>query len=381
MIDSQRIVILGLALTSSWGNGHATTYRGLVRELVRRGHDVLFLERDGLPLSEHRDLPFPPCGSAELYASVQELRDRFTDRVREADLVIVGSHVQDGIEIGHWVCSTAQGTTAFYDLDTPVTLAALASGTCAYMSEALVPRFDLYLSFSGGSTLTRLERQYGARSARPFYCSFDSAAHFPEPHEPAWDLGYMGAYCATRQTALDRLFLGAARLLPERRFVVAGPGYPDDAQWPAHMERISNVPAAGHRGFYGAQRFTLNLTRADMARAGYSPSVRLFEAAACGVPIISDYWEGLETIFEPGAEILIAESARDTLRFLTSVPERTRISVGRRARKRVLARHTAEHRAVQLEEYLDEVRAIRTASRLRRSKGACMMPLATAAAV
>lgn len=357
MTDRLRIAILGLSITSSWGNGHATTYRGLVRELARRRHDVQFLERDVPWYASNRDLPRPPFGTTLLYGSLDELRQQHAATVRDADLVIVGSYVPDGIDVGQWVCATARGVTAFYDIDTPVTLSALAAGTCTYLSPALVGRYDLYLSFTGGPTLGRLERHYGARRARPFYCSFDPAVYHPEAREARWDLGYMGTYCATRQPALERLLLSAARLAPAQRFVVAGPGYPGDTAWPSGVERIDNVAARDHRAFYTSQRFTLNLTRADMVRAGYSPSVRLFEAAACGVPIVSDYWDGLETLFEPGREILIAESPRDTLRYLTSLDERTRAAIGRRARRRVNAEHTAEHRAVQLEAYLDEVRS------------------------
>jgi spore maturation protein CgeB len=357
MIDRQRIVVLGLSITSTWGNGHATTYRGLVRELSRRRHQVTFLERDVPWYASNRDLPRPPYGKTILYGSVDELRDRHTDLVRHADLVIVGSYVPDGIEVGHWVCSTTRGFAAFYDIDTPVTLASLAAGTCAYISEALIPRFDLYLSFTGGPTLDRLERHYGARRARAFYCSFDPAAYHPEPRDVEWDLGYMGTYCPTRQPALERLLLSAARTSHQRRFVVAGPGYPADTKWPAGVQWIDNVPASRHRAFYTSQRFTLNLTRADMVRAGYSPSVRLFEAAACGVPIISDYWQGIETIFTPGTDILIAESSRDTVRYLTAMPERTRALIARRGRHRVLAEHTAEHRAVELENHLKALRS------------------------
>jgi spore maturation protein CgeB len=354
MKDRQRIVIIGLTITSTWGNGHATTYRGLMRELARRKHQVLFLERDMPWYASNRDLPAPPYGKTALYGSVDELRDRYAEQVRDADLVIVGSYVPDGIEVGQWVCSKARGVTAFYDIDTPVTLASLAAGTCAYLSRPLVGRYDLYLSFTGGPTLDTLERQYGARKARALYCSFDPSAYHPEAHAPKWDLGYMGTYCATRQPGLDRLMLRAARMAPDRRFVVAGPGYPGDLEWPPNVTRVENVPAAEHRAFYTSQRFTLNLTRADMIRAGFSPSVRLFEAAACGVPIISDYWTGLETLFRPHKEILISDSARDTHHFLSDISEAERRSIARRARRRVLAEHTAEHRAVQLEEYLAE---------------------------
>jgi spore maturation protein CgeB len=360
MTDRQRIVVLGLTITSSWGNGHATTYRGLVRELSRRKHDVLFLERDTPWYAPHRDLPRPPYGRTKLYDSVAELKDRFSRQIRGADLVIVGSYVPDGIEIGEWVCATARGVTAFYDIDTPVTLAALAAGTCAYLTPALIRRYQLYLSFTGGPTLARLERDYGARRARALYCSFDPAVYHPEPREPEWDLGYMGTYCDDRQPPLERLLIEPARRSP-MRFVVAGPGY-ETSGWPANVRHVHHVPATEHRAFYTSLRFTLNLTRADMIRAGYSPSVRLFEAAACGVPIISDAWRGLDRIFRPGVEILISGSTSQTLRLLTEVGERDRAAIGRRARQRVLAEHTAEHRAIQLEAYLEEARALRRSS-------------------
>ena len=166
-----RIIILGLSITSSWGNGHATTYRGLMRELVRRGHDVLFLERDVPWYADNRDLPNPPYGRTELYADLDILKSRFEPQVREADLVMVGSYVPEGIAVGEWVQSTATGLTAFYDIDTPVTLAKLAAGTAEYLSPDLIRRYDLYFSFTGGPTLERLEREFGSPMARPLYCA------------------------------------------------------------------------------------------------------------------------------------------------------------------------------------------------------------------
>jgi spore maturation protein CgeB len=356
MNDRLRIVIIGLTITSSWGNGHATTYRGLVRELVRRKHRVLFLERDAEWYAANRDLPVPPFGQTVLYTTVPELRDRFAAEIRDADLVVVGSYVPDGIEIGEWVSSSATGVTAFYDIDTPVTLADLGAGRCQYLTPGLVARYHLYLSFTGGPILRQLQKTYGARGVHPLYCSFDPAIYFPELREPRWDLGYMGTFAPDRQRSLESLLITAARQLPGQRFVVAGPKYPAGI-WPSNVERIEHVAASHHRDFYNSQRFTLNLTRADMVRAGYSPSVRLFEAAACGVPIISDYWKGLETILRPGREIIISQSAEDTRRALCGIRDRERHAIARRARTRVLSDHTAEHRAIQLETYVAEARA------------------------
>ena len=347
--DPLQIVIVGLTITSSWGNGHATTYRGLVRELTRRGHNVLFVERDRPWYRDNRDMPRPPWGRTRLYHSLPELKSRFARAVRDADLVIVGSYVHSGVTVGEWVTRTATGVKAFYDIDTPVTLAKLERGDFEYLTPALIPRYDLYLSFTGGPTLTRLERQYGSPMARALYCSVDPSLYYPERRKLKWDLGYLGTYSADRQPPLDRLMLKPARRLPESDFIVAGPQYPDDIRWPANVERRVHLPPAEHRAFYNAQRFTLNITRADMIRAGYSPSVRLFEAAACGVPIISDWWDGLDTLFTPGREILVARSPDDTLRYLRETPEAERKAIARRARQRVLADHTAAHRAAELE--------------------------------
>ncbi len=351
MSQSLDIVILGLSITSSWGNGHATTYRGLVRELAARGHRVLFLERDVPWYAENRDLPEPPYGRTILYSGLEELKDRFEKEVRTADLVIVGSYVPEGVAVGQWVTQTARGITAFYDIDTPVTLAKLVRGDYEYLTPELIPCYSCYLSFTGGPTLRRLERHYGSPMARPLYCSFDPALYAPEEVEPSWDLGYMGTYSDDRQPAVERLLLQPAGHWTRGRFVVAGPQYPKQIRWPKNVERFQHLEPAKHRGFYNAQRFTLNVTRSDMVAAGWSPSVRLFEAAACGTPILTDTWPGLESFFRIGEEILTVRHACDVLQYLRDIPERERRALGQRARARVLREHTAAHRAEELEGY------------------------------
>jgi spore maturation protein CgeB len=349
------ITILGLSITSSWGNGHATTYRALVRALAERGHRVLFLERDVPWYRDNRDLPTPPYGTTRLYENLDELRDRFADAVRHSDLVIVGSYVPEGVAVGRWATREAGGATAFYDIDTPVTLAKLARRDFEYLTPELIAAYDLYLTFTGGPTLDLLEREYGSPRARPLYCSFDPELYYPEPAEPRYDLGYMGTYSDDRQPVLEALLLDPARRWEGGRFAVAGPQYPESIRWPRNVERIEHLPPAEHRGFYNAQRFALNTTRADMVRAGYAPSVRLFEAAACGTPVISDWWEGLDTFFTPGEEILIARSPEESLRCLREIDEPRRRQLGAAARRRVLDRHTAAHRAAELEQYVREV--------------------------
>lgn len=350
------IVILGLSITSSWGNGHASTYRALVWALTERGHRVLFLERDLPWYAAHRDLAKPPFGRTALYADLGDLRSRFTSSIRQADLTIVGSFVPEGAAIGEWVTSITGGATAFYDIDTPITLAKLERGDTDYLSPELVPRYDLYLSFTGGPTLERIERRFGSPMARPLYCSVDPRRYYPEPLRVTWELGYMGTYSADRQPSLDRLLLEPAGLWSDGRFVVVGPMYPPEIRWPANVERIGHLPPAQHRRFYNSQRFTLNLTRRQMVDAGYSPSVRLFEAAACGTPIITDAWDGLHTFFEPDSEILVARGPEDVLRYLRELSEVERVTIALAARQRVLDQHTADRRAARLESYIDAMR-------------------------
>ncbi|HLJ17475.1 MAG TPA: glycosyltransferase [Bryobacteraceae bacterium] len=356
-----RFVFFGLSITSSWGNGHATTYRGLVRELASRGHDVLFLERDVPWYAENRDLPEPPYGRTLLYSSLTELKDRFTSEIANADIVIIGSYVPEGLKVGEWITSLAQGITAFYDIDTPVTLSHLESGDVEYLSKELIPRFDLYLSFTGGPTLRLLERHYRAKRARVLYCSADPDIYRPADKEVRWDLGYLGTYSPDRQPTINELLLRPARECKARRFAVAGPLYPESLQWPANVHYSSHVAPADHRNFYNSQRFTLNVTRQAMIKAGYSPSVRLFEAAACGVPIITDLWRGLASVFKPGREILVARSGAEVVKMLTTIPEERRIQIGRNARQRVLKEHTAAQRASLLEHYFVEAIASRPA--------------------
>ena len=344
-----KLVVLGLSLGSSWGNGHATTFRALLKAFAARGHDVLFLERE-VPwyAGAHRDLTDPDYCRLEYYADLDDLT-RWQGEIADADAVVVGSYVPEGVAVGRYVQAHAR-TSAFYDIDTPVTLAKLDRGDHEYLSPQVIPGFDVYLSFTGGPTLDRLEQAFGSPAARALYCSVDDAAYRPLDVPVRWDLTYLGTYSDDRQPTLDRLLIDVARAQPHRRFAVAGPQYPADIDWPANVERIDHLPPAGHAAFYSASRFTLNVTRADMIAAGWSPSVRLFEAAACGTPIISDRWTGLDSIFADGTEIILADTTQDVIAAL----DRDATALGRSARARVLAEHTAAIRAAQLEAHLTE---------------------------
>jgi spore maturation protein CgeB len=348
------IVIFGLSITSSWGNGHATTYRALCRALHARGHRITFLESDVPWYRDHRDLPDPPYCRVELYHELRDVPARFTTLVSKADLVIVGSYVPRGTALSDWVTMQAKGITAFYDIDTPVTLGLLQRGGADYLSAALVPRFDLYLSFTGGPVLDIIEDVFGSPNAQALYCSIDPDFHKPAARAPSWSLGYLGTYSEDRQPHLTRLLVHPAKQLVSDRFLVAGARYPRDIDWPANVDRIEHVAPQAHPEFYCRQQYTLNVTRADMVAAGFSPSVRLFEAAACGVPILSDRWSGIDTLFKPEEEIMIVDTAEQVVDILRNLPERQRLAIAAAARRRVLESHTAGQRAHQLEHYFEE---------------------------
>jgi nucleoside-diphosphate-sugar epimerase/spore maturation protein CgeB len=357
-----KLVVLGLSLSSSWGNGHATTFRALLRAFAERGHDVLFLERDVSWYRDHRDCAEPDFCRLELYSSLEEL-EKWRSEIEQADAVVVGSYVPDGVEVGRFVQSNARGVTAFYDIDTPVTLAKLERGDFEYLSPEIIPGYDVYMSFTGGPTLERIERRYGSPAARALYCSVDPDRYPPLDLPKQWDLSYLGTYSDDRQPTLERLLIEPARRLPHLRFVVAGPQYPDSIDWPSNVERIDHLPPSEHAEFYARSRFTLNVTRADMIAAGWSPSVRLFEAAACATPVISDRWDGLDSLFRDGREIILADTSEQVVDALrASEPAQ---AIGDAARARVLDGHTCDHRARELEHYLQEA-AERRRARSRR---------------
>lgn len=360
------LIFIGLSLSSSWGNGHATTYRALLKALAARGHDILFLEQDRNYYAAHRDLADPSFCRLALYDDVADL-ERFRAEITNADAVVVGSYVADGIEAGRFVQTHARGVTGFYDIDTPVTLASLARGACDYLEPGLVPGYDLYFSFTGGPTLEVLEQKWRSPRALALYCSVDPELYHPVPAERIYDLGYLGTYSDDRQPMLDYLLIAPARRAPHLRFVVAGPQYPSSIVWPENVTRIDHVGPDDHPAFYASCRYTLNVTRADMVAAGFSPSVRLFEAAACGTPIISDSWEGLETFFRPGVEIVIARSADGVLARLLETDESERRAMSVAARTKVLDNHTAMHRAVEFE---CAVRSVQRAVRGRSKRPA-----------
>ncbi len=352
-----KIVIYGLTITSSWGNGHATTYRSLGKALKARGHEIHFIEKDVEWYRSNRDLPNPDFCTVHLYEDWARSQAELIDISRDAEAVVVGSYFSDAIPATHALLSADYGPLLFYDIDTPVTMSKLRTyGRTDYLAASLIPYYAAYLSFTGGPTLDELESHFHSPYAAPFYCSVDADLYRPtEPRaEYQSELSYLGTFAADRQEKLIRLLDHTAALLPEQRFLIAGPQYPDDVTWQANVERIIHLAPPEHPAFYSSSRFTLNLTRQDMVLAGYSPSVRLFEASACGSAILSDTWEGLEEFLTPGEEILHPCDAYETRDILKCMPEADRLKMGRRARERVLSEHTSSHRAVEFEHIVDQ---------------------------
>jgi spore maturation protein CgeB len=351
-----KLVIFGLTISSSWGNGHATIWRGLCKALIRRKHDVVFFERDVPYYAAHRDLEEIRGGKLILYRDWREIASEAQRHLAEGDVGMVTSYCPDGIAASDLVLSSSARAKVFYDLDTPITLEHLRNGQeLSYVGPRGFRDFDLVLSYTGGSSLRALQDELGAPRAVPIYGSVDPETHFSVPAVDNYraDLSYLGTYAQDRQTKLEQLFIEPARRLSEQRFVIGGAQYPQDFPWAGNIFFVWHLPPAEHPAFFCSSRLTLNITRQAMADTGYCPSGRLFEAAACGTPILSDWWEGLDEFFRPGKEILVARSTDDVIRALPLPADEVK-KIADAARQRVLAEHTAENRAIDLENALEE---------------------------
>lgn len=357
-----RLVVFGLTVSSSWGNGHATLWRGLWRALVAQGHGLVFFERDVPYYAEHRDLTQLPGGELVLYVDWEDVRARAEREVDAADAVMVTSYCPDGVAATSLIAGS--GTAAaklFYDMDTPVTLEAIRAGRAVpYIGPRGLRDFDLVLSYTGGPALDELRTLLGARRVAPLYGHVDPQVHRrapPAPHYTA-DLSYLGTYAADRQAAVEALLIEPARRLPQRVFLIGGAQYPQDFPWTANIRFARHLPPAEHPAFFSSSRLTLSVTRRAMALNGHCPSGRLFEAAACGTPVLSDEWAGLDEFFRPGREILVARTTGDAVAAL-ELGDDELARIARAARERVLAAHTSAHRARELETLVESALAPR----------------------
>ena len=347
-----KLTIFGLSITSSWGNGHATTFRALCQALHRRGHRIVFFERNVEWYQNNRDLPHPEYCDVKLFENWKDILPAVRTELRDSDVAMVGSYFPDGIAALEEVLESNVPVKTFYDIDTPITVRSLReNGRADYLLKSHLPELDIYFSFTGGPMLQHLQEDFGVPFAVPLYCSVDPDKYRELPADPrfACDMSYMGTYAPDRQPKIDELLCAPARNLPEQKFIVAGPQYPPHINWPENVERIMHLNPRHHAQLYSSSRITLNVTRREMVLAGYSPSVRLFEAAACGAAIASDNWPGLETFFTPGREILLATGSDDILRYLGNYSNSELRRIGRAARDRVLTAHTSDVRAREFE--------------------------------
>jgi spore maturation protein CgeB len=353
-----KIVIFGLTISSSWGNGHATLWRGMCKELARDQHVVVFLERDVPYYAANRDVREVPGGELVLYDDWESIRRTAARAVDEADVAIVTSYAPDGIAATQLVEDSRCPLRVFYDLDTPVTLSRLSQGeTLSYIGPHGLASFDLVLSYTGGAALEQLRSRLGARRVVPLYGHVDPEFHrrTGEASRYAADLSYLGTYAADRQEVLAELFVEPAHRRLRQRFLIGGAQYPQDFPWAENIFFVRHLPPSEHPAFFSSSRLTLNVTRQAMAALGWCPSGRLFEAAACGTAVVTDDWEGLDAFFTPGEEIIVARTAADTVAALDL--DRAEIArIANAARERTLAEHTSRRRAEELIAALDAAR-------------------------
>lgn len=346
-----RITIFGLSVSSTWGNGHGALWRGLIKALLRDGHRVDFYERDVPYYAANRDVTeLPDGGRLAFYRDWPDILPEARRVLAESDVGIVTSYCPDALEAEALLAGSPVPLRCFYDLDTPITLARLDAGEAVpYIGPEGLAGYDLVLSYTGGAALDHLRTRLGAKKAVPVYGSVDPQLHSPAEPRPHYDalLSYLGTYAEDRQAALERLFIEPARRLPVERFVIGGAQYPRQFPWAPNIFFVRHLPPSEHPAFYSSARMTLNVTRAAMAAMGWCPSGRLFEAAACGVPILTDSWAGLDTFFEPGREILVADDS-DAAMAAIALPDVELARIARRARERVLDQHSAQRRAADL---------------------------------
>jgi spore maturation protein CgeB len=364
-----KITVFGLTISSSWGNGHATLWRGLCKALSRLGHRVVFFERDVSYYANHRDACSFEDTELILYAHWDAIRHRVWRELATSDAAIVTSYCADAIAAGDAIMEAARPISVFYDLDTPVTLRQMRDGASVpYIGTRGLRDYEMVLSYTGGSALEQLRRCLGARRTRALYGHVDPDLHHRVTPSERFrsHLSYLGTYAADRQQLLDEFFIAPAHARSQSRFLVGGAQYPARLTWPNNVAFVEHVPPAEHAAFFSSSQLTLNVTRAAMAEMGWCPSGRLFEAAACGAALISDTWEGLDEFYSPGDEILLAEKRDDVLAAL-DMEDAEVGRIGSAARERTLDEHTCHHRARVLVNALEDARRMHQVRGLQES--------------
>jgi spore maturation protein CgeB len=346
------IAFFGSSLLSAYWNGAATYYRGITRALHARGHRITFYEPDAYDRQKHRDIEPPLWAKCIVYEATEESVLAQVERARSADLVVKASGVgvfDTLLERAIVELRSEQTMVAFWDVDAPATLERLHSDR-ADSFRALVPRYDLILTYGGGARVVNAYLELGARECRPIYNALDPETHHPVPPRNHYraDLSFLGNRLPDREARVDQFFVGAAGRRPQRSFLLGGNGW-HDKRLPPNVRVNGHVVTSDHNAFYCSARLTLNISRESMARFGFSPATRVFEAAGAGACVITDPWEGIEEFFEPGREILIARDAEEVAAFLDRISAKEARDIGRSALWRALGEHTYAHRADEFE--------------------------------
>lgn len=352
-----RIAFFASSLVSAYWNGAATYYRGVVRALYERGHQITFYEPDAFDRQAHRDIDDPDWARVVVYSTAgDEHVLRCLDAARDADLVVKASGVGvfDAL-LEEAVLDLASPTrrVIFWDVDAPATLARIHSNERDPF-RSLIPKYDMVLTYGGGEPVRRAYRALGARDCVPIYNAVDPETHFPVAKDRrfAGDLGFLGNRLPDREDRVIRFFLKAARCLPDRRFLLAGNGW-DDFSLPPNVRSVGHVYTRDHNAWNCSLSAVLNISRESMAQMGFSPATRIFEAAGAGACIVTDAWKGIDEFLAPGEEVLVANDGEEVAALLDGTTRAERRRIGEAARRRVLAEHTYAHRAAQLEEVLD----------------------------
>ncbi|MBR0665521.1 glycosyltransferase [Roseomonas hellenica] len=355
-----RIAFYGSSLLSSYWNGAATYYRGLLRDLASRGYTITFFEPDAYNRQQHRDIEPPAWAEVRVYEATEAALHAAIAEAAQADVVVktsgVGVFDEDLLE-GVMMAARPEAIRIFWDVDAPATLADIAAAPDHPMRRAL-PGLDLVLTYGGGPPVVRAYESFGARCCIPIYNALDPETHHPVPPDPrfAADLAFLGNRLPDREARVDAFFLQAAALLPERQFLIGGNGW-DTRPMPPNVRSLGHVYTRDHNAFNVTALAVLNIARDSMAAVGYSPATRVFEAAGAGACLITDAWTGLELFLKEGEEVLVARDGRDVAQQLAALtPERAK-AIGAAAQARILAGHTYAHRGVEVDAILRRERA------------------------
>ena len=350
-----RIALFGSSLVSAYWNGAATYYRGLLRALAARGHHITFYEPDAFERQQHRDMADPEWARVVVFPADDIGLFRALEDAQGAHVIVKASGVgvyDAELEAGLLDLRRPSSIVIFWDVDAPATLERMHTDPTDRL-RPLVPRYDLILTYGGGEPVMREYAALGARACVPIYNALDVTTHFPVAPEVRFtaDLSFIGNRLPDREARVEEFFLAPAAALPERRFLLGGNGWADKPMT-ANVDYLGHVYTADHNAINGSARAVLNINRASMARYGFSPPTRIFEAAGAGACIVSDAWTGIELFLEPNAEILTARTGEEVAEHVRALDERRAQAIGQAALARIRAEHTYDHRAAQVETLL-----------------------------